>query len=215
MTLTIDPQKPSLNQWGTYQAAFDYFNGVLFNDNLPHCILNFSRSARYRGFFASRRWHNQEHHIHEISLNPDLLDEPLIQTMSTLVHEMCHLWKYEFGKTQTRSGYHCREWANKMIEVGLMPFNVKDPKKQTGFKVSHVIVTDGRFEGAFHVIPEKFAIPWKSKPFLIAKSSSRSDKVKYTCSCSHNVWGKTGLAMFCIECERPFIELRANSHVED
>ena len=205
MILAAFPQ-PSLTQWGAYQAAFDYFNSVLFDGSLPQCILNFSRSARYRGFFAWERWHNEEQDIHEISLNPDLLDDPLIQTMSTLVHEMAHLWKFEFGKKQSRSGYHCREWATKMVEIGLQPFNINKPEKQTGFKVSHLIISGGRFEVAFNAMPEEFAIPWKSKPFQATTSPSRSDKVKYTCGCPHNVWGKSGLYLICFECKQPFIE---------
>ena len=42
------------------------------------------------------------------------------ETCSTLVHEMCHLWQAHFGK-QRKPGYHDKQWAAKMLEIGLMP----------------------------------------------------------------------------------------------
>ena len=38
--------------------------------------------------------------------------------LGTLVHEMCHQWQHELGNP-SRSGYHNKEWGNKMKEVGL------------------------------------------------------------------------------------------------
>lgn len=40
--------------------------------------------------------------------------------MQTIVHEMVHLWQYEFGKPSHRT-YHNKE-ADKMA-IGLMPSN--------------------------------------------------------------------------------------------
>lgn len=33
----------------------------------------------------------------------------------------------------------------------------------------------------------------------------RSNRVKFTCSCLHNVWGKPGLRMMCLECQQVFV----------
>lgn len=223
---------PSYEQWSAYQLAFDFFNAALFDSQLPRCILNFSRHARCYGFFAPERWHNQSQYTHEISLNPDMLDKPLIESMSTLAHEMCHLWKFEIGKEKRRSGYHCKEWAAKMLQIGLIPFNIKNPEKQTGFQVSHWIQPDGRFEIAFNLMPEEFCIPWRSKPFLSAQDNpprlgkpprngapcpttlptngeSSRRKIKYTCSCPCNVWGKPGLQFTCNHCRKMFVEMGA------
>ncbi|MDZ8260605.1 SprT-like domain-containing protein [Nostoc sp. ChiQUE01b] len=198
---------PSLEQWSAYQSAFDYFNSVLFEGKLPRCILNFSRHAHCYGFFAPTRWQNKELITHEISLNPDEFKRPLLNTMSTLVHEMCHLWKFEFGKKAHTPGYHCKEWAAKMVAVGLIPYNINQPEKQTGYKVTHQIVAGGRFEDAFKKIPPAYLIPWQSTPFLYAKSKRASrDKVKYICSCLCNVWGKSGLQITCNACGQRFQE---------
>ena len=85
----------------------------------------------------------------EIALNPaGFADRTSMQTMSTLVHEMVHLWQHHFGKT-SRAGYHNREWAAKMHEVGLIPTDTGDlGGKETGQKVTHIIEDGGRFQKA-------------------------------------------------------------------
>jgi hypothetical protein len=40
--------------------------------------------------------------------------------LSTLVHEMVHVWQETYGNP-SRRGYHNRQWAEKMREVGLQP----------------------------------------------------------------------------------------------
>ena len=63
-----------------------------------------------------------------------------IEWHSTLVHEMCHLWQEDFGKP-SRGGYHNRQWADKMIQVGLMPTDTGEPGGQlTGQRVTHYII---------------------------------------------------------------------------
>src|SRR5262245_13930890 len=113
MTVTLKDD-PTGAQYGAYSAAFDDFNRHLFGGLLPRCMLSFSRkSRRVLGFFAPERWEHRGERTHEISLNPDLLFRPIKDVMSTLVHEMAHLWQEELGQP-SRGGYHNTEWANKM-----------------------------------------------------------------------------------------------------
>jgi hypothetical protein len=46
--------------------------------------------------------------------------------LSTLVHEQAHLWQHHFGKPG-RGRYHNREWAAKMVEIGLIPSATGEP----------------------------------------------------------------------------------------
>jgi predicted SprT family Zn-dependent metalloprotease len=212
-SLTMNPAQasnPTHEQWQAYQAAYDYFNEALFEGKLPRCILNFSRRSHSYGFFAPTRWQNKQNITHEISLNPDQLKRPLVNSMSTLVHEMCHLWKHEFGKKKQTSSYHCKEWAAKMVEIGLMPYNINRPERQTGYKVTHRIAEEGPFTKAFTTMPSAYLIPWQSSiPLRPTAHKQRGDKVKYTCgACHSNVWGKSGLLLTCNGCQQPFQEQR-------
>lgn len=212
--------KPTLAQFTGYQAAYDYFNRKLFGGKLRPCILNFSRGRRFYGFFAPDRWEDSKTKVHEITLNPDWLQRPLIKSFATLVHEMCHQWQRDFGNP-SRSGYHNWEWAEKMESVGLIPSDTGEPGgKKVGQSVTHYIAPHGPFQKAFDQMPKKISLPWRSgtdtgddeQKKAKKKKAKARNKVKYTCpGCATNVWGKPGLLIVCGECDVEFILLEADS----
>lgn len=207
--------KPTLGQFGAYEAAFDFFNEELFGGALPPCMLNFSRAANSAGFFAPNRWRRGEKRTHEISLNPDVLDMKLIEVMQTLVHEMCHLWQQEFGKPPRRC-YHNKEWSAMMQAIGLMPSSTGKPGgARTGQHMQDYVIAGGRFHAAFMQMPDVCLLPWLSGKAGIAgdekedqeEKEKKRNKVKYTCpDCATNVWGKPGLMICCVGCEHSFEE---------
>jgi hypothetical protein len=153
-------------------------------------------------------WHRGDERTHEISLNPDVLDRPLAESMGTLVHEMVHLWQHTFGEP-SRRGYHDREWADKMEAIGLMPSSTGRPGgKRTGDHMTHYVIEGGPFTVAFAAMPPEYRLPWLSgAPADGAKKPPRADKVKYACGgCGVAVWGKSGLHIACLDCGRPMDE---------
>lgn len=208
--------KPTPQQIDAFQAMFDHFNDELFGSSLPEVILNFSRHARALGFFAPQRWESQSagarrapaaaQVAHEISLNPSFLKKlPLRDVASTLVHEMVHLWQQEHGEP-SRAGYHNREWAQKMEDVGLMPSSTgASGGKRTGQRMSHYIIPGGPFDVAFDALPEHARFPWLCDDLETKKKRAKKNKLKYTCEgCGTNVWGKPDLVIACRPCGRDF-----------
>lgn len=218
-------------QFKTLEDLFKYYNIELFNETLPDCLVNLSRHNQAHGFFAPERWKLKEGNvIHEISLNPDTINRPDKAWHSTLVHEMVHLWQETHG-TPSRKAYHDKEWADKMEAVGLMPSdNGEEGGKRTGQKLTHYVIHKGLFETAFNKItienrnylklactPNLNVMPigtgveistgednngeQQSKPVAKSKNGAR---IKYTCSCGVNVWGKPELNIICGECENKF-----------
>jgi hypothetical protein len=170
-------------QFKTLDDLYQYYNKALFGGALAECIVNMSRHNSSYGFFAAERWKSdgegEEKIAHEISLNPDYLDRPFEQWHSTLVHEMVHLWQYDFGHP-SRTGYHNKEWAWKMREVGLVPSDTARPGgSETGQKVSHYINSEGPFIRAFQQLAEEDlkALRLKYLPaFSIKKPERRKPK---------------------------------------
>ncbi|MDO4642780.1 MAG: SprT-like domain-containing protein [Cardiobacteriaceae bacterium] len=114
--------KPTLDMYQFVQTAFDHFNTALFNGKLPAPLLTFQRQKNVFGYYSHKRWQDQKgDFVHEIALNPTyfITCNPL-ELMQTLVHEMCHLWQFNFGHP-SRATYHNKEWADKMESIGLMP----------------------------------------------------------------------------------------------
>lgn len=220
---------PTTHQFTKYQRLYDYYNKALFNEQLPFCLLILSRStAKVCGHFSKDRWKDKDGNTtHEINLNPVYMSTATdIDICQTLVHEMAHLWQYEFGKP-SRSGYHNKEWAKKMRQVGLMPSHTgQEGGKQTGQNMSDYPIKNGRFEKAFHQMPKDLLFPFKSAELLRQlaplsdtaigmtdtlplpgpKPKSRN-RTKYSCpSCKTNVWGKPELELICKACLAVYLE---------
>lgn len=221
--------KPTPEQFTTYQRLFDYFNAELYNGQLPAVILNFSRKAHSCGFFAPHRWGKGSTTAHEISINPTYLaTAPFIDVCQTLVHEMAHLWQMCHGKP-SRTGYHNKEWADKMEAIGLMPSTTGAPGgARVGQNMNDYPLPGGAFEKTFKTLPEDYRLPWHSREasaIVPAGSSTRPEegeggqiegggnpavksKVKYSCpQCSTNIWGKPGLLILCGSCRAEFVEI--------
>jgi len=225
---------PTKQQFTAFESAYEYFNQVLFSNELPPVILNLSRKSRAMGFVAPNRWRSADKapgtdgQLHELSINPEILCRDLIEVYSTLVHEQCHIWQHTLGMP-SRPGYHNKEWANKMIAVGLMPSTTGNPGgKIVGQSMSDFPIEDGVFLKALDQMAHKLKFPFISvegelrysqmSTVQISGTASVSDteepappkknKVKYTCSdCQSNVWGKPEMNIVCGNCDQRFDEM--------
>lgn len=225
---------PTKQQFAAFESAYEYFNQVLFSKELPPVILNLSRKSRAMGFVAPNRWRSADTEpgtdgqLHELSINPEILCMDLIEVYSTLVHEQCHIWQHTFGNP-SRPGYHNKEWANKMIAVGLMPSTTGRPDgKKVGQHMSDYPIEDGVFLKALDQMAEKLKFPFISiegelhytqmSTVQTSGTASISDteepappkknKIKYTCpGCQTNIWGKPELNIICGDCDQRFDEM--------
>lgn len=203
---------PTTTTYTSLTEAFDFFNAELFAGELPHCLITMQRKSKAYGYFAGNRFasvSNLNQVTDEIALNPTpFRDRSTEEILSTLVHEMAHLWQHHHGKT-SRNGYHNAQWAAKMTAIGLVPSSTGAPGgKETGQKVSHYIAAGGPFQAAFRKLEARGFEPllielWGDEKKAKKKAES---KTKYTCGgCDANVWGKPGLHIVCGECEEDFI----------
>lgn len=197
--------KPTKEQYSAYQGMFDYFNKSLFGNKLSNVILSFSRAANSRGFFAPQRWRGGDKVTHEIALNPQSLQRESFIALSTLVHEMAHLWQEEYGEP-SRTGYHNKEWAEQMESIGLMPSHTgEEGGKRTGQNMTHFIIKGGQYDIAFKRMPPNLLFPFQSleseQGSNGSKKSKKKNKFKYSCPvCDCNAWGKEALNLICGDC---------------
>ena len=114
-----------------------------------------------------------------------------------------------------------------MISIGLMPSSTgREGGKITGQNMSDYFIEDGPFIIAFKKIQENKMEPMPLEPenshlycketaadgsvtFLPVRKEGATTKagvrVKYTCDCGTNIWGKSELKIFCLECNTYFI----------
>jgi SprT-like family len=218
-----DP-KQSLTEraYGDLTYAMRFFNERLFDDQLSDCILSFGRLSHVLGYFCPDRFEDQDGALaHEISLNPAYLKtQGDREALSTLVHEMCHLWRHDHGPRNMRGGkgsrgYHDKVWATKMIRVGLTPISLDQPGKTTGYRVTHEIIAGGQFDlDCIELLANGFRIDWhdRSSPLppeddlasgddAAPSKGKKKDRVKFTCcACGLNAWAKPLAKLVCGTC---------------
>jgi predicted SprT family Zn-dependent metalloprotease len=190
----MSPANPTAKTYAALNRAFDFFNDRLFGGELPPCLVTLQRKNKAYGYFAGGRFGSKDgtEITDEIALNPSHFksrtDE---QSLSTLAHEMAHLWQHHFGKP-SRSGYHNKEWAAKMHAIGLHPSEsgpyaraFAELAAQPGFSALYVELWDDT----------------EARKKRKAKSAS---KTRYTCpSCELHAWAKPGVRLVCGECDEP------------
>lgn len=200
---------PTFEAYGELQYAYDFLNARLFGSELPNCLITLQRkSARVLGYFSHQRFKKlADGRIasDEIAMNPmHFASRDLAQVLSTLCHEMSHLWQAHFGKP-SRSGYHNKEWAAKMVSIGLQPSSTGAPGgRVTGEQVSQYIIRGGAFDiASAELLASGFRLTWTDAGLMRAPTPRSGRRVKFQCpSCGARAWGRDGLLLFCGRCAR-------------
>jgi predicted SprT family Zn-dependent metalloprotease len=203
------PEAITPTEYRAFQKAYDFFNRELFSGGLPEVLVTLQRRAHSYGYFAPERFTGrvQETRVGELALNPDKFtgktDEEILGTM---VHEMAHVWQEAHGTPATR-GYHDREWAAKMKEIGLQPSSTGQPGgKETGKRMSDYIIAGGHYQEAYRKLAAGgFQLHWQSPPH---GQEARPSKTKFTCPiCRQNAWAKPAAKLACGACSEDSGEL--------
>lgn len=205
---------PTTETYAALQQAFDHFNDRLFNPKLPACLITLQRKeSRVLGYYWPERFvaADAAGAVDEIAMNPQHFGRNAEATLSTLVHEMAHLWQFHHGQKKSRAGYHNGEWAQKMEEIGLVPSDTGQPGgKKTGQKLSHYIEADGPFaRAAADLLADgDFRLRWREvEDAATAGKKKKPTRHKYLCpTCDLAMWGKPGSRVLCGDCDEPMVE---------
>ncbi len=209
----MSPANPTAKTYAVLNRAFDFFNDRLFGGELPPCLVTLQRKNKAYGYFAGGRFGSKDgaEITDEIALNPSHFKSRTDkQSLSTLAHEMAHLWQHHFGKP-SRNGYHNKEWAAKMHAIGLHPSDTGRPGgKETGQSCSHYIIEAGPYARAFAELaaqPDFSALYvelWDDADARKKRKAKSASKTRYTCpNCELHAWAKPGARLVCGECDEP------------
>lgn len=196
------------HEYSCFQRAYDFFNQALFGGELPEVMVTLQRGPKFRGYFWAEKFGSRDGMVkaHELAMNPDTFEGRSDECiLSTLVHEMVHVWQQEHGDPPRRA-YHDKEWAGKMDAVGLVPSSSGEPGgKRTGQHMSHWIEEGGRYQLAYRELSaDGFTLSWQSIRQLKGASKKAASKTKYTCPlCKSNAWAKPDTSLMCGDCSEP------------
>ena len=141
----------------TLEDAYQFLNKRLFDKKLGACVITLSGSGVRKGFFIKDSFKEQDGREtqDEIALNPETFaGRTDAEILSTLAHEMVHQWQHHYGKPG-ENAYHNKQWAKMMKRIGLKPFNILKPDRETGPACSHTIIEDGPFAQACQELTAK------------------------------------------------------------
>lgn len=210
----IQTLKPTRETYDPLQQAYEILNRALFDGALPNCLITLQRHKHSYGYFCGDRFGRADGTFtDEIALNPShFRDRSQEEILSTLAHEMVHLWQHHFGKPG-RGRYHNKDWAEKMRSIGLQPTSTgKDGGDETGDVMDHIIVADGPFDRTVRkLLARGLVISWTEQPEKQVapgddagedeESKSKSGKrVRYVCPHGDTkAWAKHGAKLVCGE----------------
>lgn len=199
-----------------FDVAYKFFNMGLFGTQLPDCLITLQRKGQARGYFHRSRFGSRDgsNVTDEIALNPaEFANRSDEEVLSTLAHEMVHCWQAQYGNP-SRSGYHNREWADKMLEIGLIPSATgKTGGAQVGQRMTHYIVEHGRFKRACReLLSNGFRIAYvetggaKREDIERVRSLKRASHMKFACPrCRRHVRGNPKTEVDCRSCHLPML----------
>jgi len=158
----MNPIQETYSEW---QLAWEHYNKTLFGGELRPCMITLKEEKNTLGYFSYNHFVRRTgEQSDEIALNPAYFATmPVEKVLSTLVHEMVHLWQFNFHfKDERSTRYHNKTWSLKMESLGLCPSDTGKPGgRKTGQKMSDYIVKGGRFEEQTKILLKKgFLLTW-------------------------------------------------------
>ena len=96
----------------------DFFNITFFKDQpVPVPVISLSKARiTTRGHYRSE--HNGFGVKETLVLNRTHLDQPMCETLATLLHELTHAWQTSYGHPST-SWFHNQEFRQKLAAFGI------------------------------------------------------------------------------------------------
>ena len=187
-------------------AAFDFLNEKFFENALSKSVITIQADTKQRAygwFTAFDAWRNtDENKSTEINISANYMDRPPHETISTLLHEMCHLHAYQ-NKIQdtSRSGtYHNARFKQIAENHGLTVAKVQSH----GWTVTKLTdETKEKVEPILNLLTLKRILPSMEKG---KKSSTR----KYICpTCKTTVRATKSVNIICGDCQEQMIEIES------
>lgn len=216
-------QSLTKEQYTVLDDAYRVFNKQLFDNQLPDCMILMHRKGKNNlGYYHPERFVRRADladkkkkakdivRTDELSLNPDnFVGRSDTAILSTLAHEMAHVWQYRCTDHYPRNGYHDKKWGAKMKEIGLYPSNTGDVGgKETGQQMTHYIMQGGKFEKVCIAFLKNKSIKLTSYPLASKGGTQSKNKTKYTCpSCGMNAWAKPSANINCGDCDERLEEV--------
>lgn len=172
---------------------------------MPTVLVNTARRYGSAGHLKEQLWLDPTTDIQaEISINLEALHDDE-SVCSMICHQLVLLWQRIHGRP-SRLGYHNHEWAQKMIEIGLMPSSTGRPGGHlVGQKMSHYPIEGGLFSRAFNTLPNSLlGIPRLHRKHRPQATSEKRHTYYCPCRPANRCLAAAGFKAMCSFCGSEF-----------
>lgn len=187
--------------------AFDKANQVLFNNELPEVVITMNTRGNRKGvlgwFTVNEAWTSGENEFHEINIVPEAMNRDFMEIMTTLIHEMVHLYNHVNGIKDTSRGnaYHNKRFLKSAEEHGFEYLH-DAPDSRIGYSAITLTKQTQNMIKFWNI--DKTAFTIARKEFGTGKKK-KSNIIKWQCGCGTIVrTSKDGLNAFCGDCGTKF-----------
>ena len=201
----------SIQVINTLTDVYNLFNVEFFDNKLTSCVITLGKKSKAYGVYMPNRWVDKYESLNKLPeiklVSNTFKDRSTKEILSTLLHEQVHHWRSTLCDKKKTNRAHDKWWAKKMNEVGLKPYNVKDPLKETGTHCSHKIIEGGLFDiFVSNLIDNGIDIKYYFEEKPKRPYTFKRKKVTYTCSCGNSIKSFAGLNIKCCDCDTNFVE---------
>ena len=242
----MEDEKTTLLVYSKFQKAVDLIEGKFFTEKgkqpFPKFVLAINNKCKsvVCAFVQNNALFDKNNgdKIQYLGINPRYLDRGNSYVLSTLCHELCHVYENAYIHIP-RGGYHDKSWHNLMTDCGLEPVYLNKSKTAVNEKIiegesfdSFVKDFTEEYGDYFNVVEysQNVAKDYKDKnpeSDVDLSDAPRADnadkpvkvynrnKIKYECSCGNKLWGKAGLHIHCEDCHSEFVEEERKEEEDD
>ena len=197
---------------GYLEKMFRTLNSKYFDGRLEEPIITVQSTPRAYGHITvGKSWRKGQEHRHELNIGAGTLDRPIESIVSTLLHEMVHLWNLQTGvKDCSRGGtYHNKRFKQAAEERdliisydGTIGWSITEPSD----RLLEFIIEQGwcdiqmnRIEWQY--IPTGVGTDNKTGTATPTTTGKPSHTRKYQCPCCGNsVRATKQVNITCIDC---------------
>lgn len=195
---------------GYLLKVFRRANDRFFGGELPEPTITIQSTPGAYGHFCTdgHLWRSVDGDTYEININADKLDRPIENIITTLVHEMCHLYNHINGVQDCSRGgtYHNKHFKATAEACGLQV--EYDKRVGHGITSPGDVMLDWILQEGFADIEISrcdSAAAGDSKPNA-QKDKPKNHSIKYQCPiCKCSVRATKKVNICCMDCIAPMI----------
>lgn len=206
------------------EDAFNIFNEIYFDGELPPIVITIMSSPRSNGHFTCGKvWRSEDERMHEINISAEHLNRPIENICATLIHEMVHYYCSLNGIQDVSQGgrYHNKNFKREAEKRGLIisqgqyiGWSITNPSdelieviRENGIEKPIDINRDG--EASFFMGIGKIGVDGKGSDGQIqTMPKKKSSTRKYICpSCGNSLRATKDLNIMCMDCMEQFVKV--------